>query len=164
MANFYTFEVPEESSDTDFNKMVADSNSMETPPALFEAISDHFGGFDIDVAASGENFKVNFFPCEGLNTHWYNKVWCNPPYSNPYPWVAKAHDEVKVYGNAELAVLLLRFDPSTKLWRDYADKADEIYILTDRRVRFIGRWRRDNGQYTKNTASNHPHMLMVFRG
>lgn len=105
MAKFYTFEVPQESRETNFNKMVADSNSMETPPALFAAISEHFGGLDIDVAARGGNGKTNNTCRDGLTERWevcysdiglsMGRVWCNPPYSNPYPWVAKAYDEVK---------------------------------------------------------------------
>ena len=169
MINLKTFPVPQESAGVDFYKVVPDSDSMETPPALFKAISKYFGGFGIDAAATIDNTKAYLCYVNGLINDWVSphhagdNVWCNPPYSQPAIWVEKAHKEVHTRRTTSLAVLLLRFDPSTKLWRDYAHKAQTIYLLTERRIRFIGRWYKPDGTLTKNTVSYCPHMLMEFR-
>lgn len=90
MAKFTTFEVPQESKKTDFDKVIADKNSFETPPALFRAISDYFGGFNLDAAATSENTKVpelehpicgrEIHPLnrrcdDGLSESWLSDTW-----------------------------------------------------------------------------------------
>ena len=65
-----------------------------TPEKLFKGLSDLFGPFDLDAAASKENTK-----CESFFTHeenaffqdWFaDKVWCNPPYHNIEQWIDTA--------------------------------------------------------------------------
>lgn len=35
-------------------------------------------------------------PDDGLAVEWYGDVWCNPPYSDPLPWVQRALDTLAV--------------------------------------------------------------------
>ncbi len=56
-------------------------------------------------------------------------VFCNPPFSNIRPWVAKA----AVEGRAETVVMVLPADPGVRWWFDYvAPFAAEIRFLTGR--------------------------------
>lgn len=66
-----------------------------TPPLLLEAL----GRFDLDPCCS---FRMPWktarrmicLPRDGLKERWVGRVWCNPPYSDPLPWVEKmaSHD------------------------------------------------------------------------
>jgi hypothetical protein len=54
---------------------------------------------------------------DGLTDRWAlhnDRVFVNPPYSNPLPWVEKAINESRDY--AITVVLLLNHDSSTKWW------------------------------------------------
>lgn len=67
-----------------------------TDQTLFNTLSERFGGFTLDVAASPENAKCpNYWTAEddALVQSWHGKVWCNPPYSDLRAWVAKAWNE-----------------------------------------------------------------------
>lgn len=63
-----------------------------SPPEIFEAINVEF---DLDVCAPIEG--VAWIPAKkwiseaenGLASEWRGKVWMNPPYSYPAPWVDK---------------------------------------------------------------------------
>ena len=68
------------------------SDDYYTPPWVFEALNLQF---DLDVCAPAGG--VPWIPAkrslsmidDGLNTEWQARVWMNPPYSNPLPWVRK---------------------------------------------------------------------------
>ena len=73
---------PEESAITD---------ETYTPPWLFEALGIQF---DLDVASPVEALNwtipaIHRYTIEddALSQPWYGKVWMNPPYSKPTPWV-----------------------------------------------------------------------------
>ena len=51
---------------------------------------------------------------DGLGSSWKNKTFCNPPYSNPLPWVKKAIEENK---KGKYIVLLLKVDCTTKWYK-----------------------------------------------
>jgi phage N-6-adenine-methyltransferase len=71
-------------------------------------------GFTIDVAASAENTKCPRFydiATDGLAQCWDGEVvWCNPPYSNIRPWLAKA------WRSAALVVMLLPANRTEQRW------------------------------------------------
>jgi hypothetical protein len=66
------------------------SDDYWTPPWLFDQLDLRF---DIDVAAPPGG--IPWVPAErsfsmaddGLSQPWTGRVWMNPPYSNPTPWV-----------------------------------------------------------------------------
>lgn len=79
-----------------------------TPRDIFRALDREFG-FALDVCASHDNHKTSPYITEsddGLGVDWRDWIaaktphghhpgwplwaWCNPPYSNPMPWVKKA--------------------------------------------------------------------------
>jgi len=78
-------------------------DEWRTPPDLFAQLHNEFG-FTVDVAAASWNHQLPRFwdsAVDGLRQDWSReRAWCNPPFSNPLPWVGRAR-------SAELAVVLL---------------------------------------------------------
>lgn len=71
----------------------------ETPPKEFGVISEAFGGFDLDVAASDENHLCDrYFTAEidALIQEWITEKfwWCNPPFSKKEEFIRKAIEEL----------------------------------------------------------------------
>lgn len=110
------------------------SNEWRTPQDLFDELNKEFN-FDIDLCATKENSKCSDYCIDYLNdimdeqsdidaTHtkgsfseyiqFYSDViaFCNPPYSNPKPFIEKAWEDSK---HCKI-VLLVKCDPSTQWW------------------------------------------------
>ena len=106
----------------------------QTSLELFKPIDDKYN-FEVDVCASQENSLCKYYWTVGddcLQQDWSDVsgfVWCNPPYSNPLPFVEKCQQ----YG---YAVMLLNQDTSTKWAKIVFEKASKVILLSDR-VRFI---------------------------
>ena len=66
------------------------SDDYYTPKWIFDTLGLHF---DLDVASPPGG--PPFVPCnryftqadDGLAQDWHGRIWMNPPYSNPTPWV-----------------------------------------------------------------------------
>lgn len=109
-----------------------------TPQWVFEAAVKLFGEFDLDVCAAQHNTKCSEFFTKrhnGLVKNWFGNCWCNPPYSDPRPWAAKAIMEVQ-RDNATTVVMLLPSDTSTRMFHLLAENAD--ITLLDQRIKFVG--------------------------
>lgn len=114
---------------------------------VFCPLHDRFG-FTLDVAASPANAKLERYLAvddDGLATSWAGeRVWCNPPYSQIGPWVAKAAMETGFGGECELAVLLLPANRTEQGWwqqhvepiRDRPGSSLRVEFLSGR-MRFI---------------------------
>lgn len=89
-----------------------------TTAELFNPLHERFR-FTIDVAAAAHNAKCErFYSIEddGLAQSWAGeRAWCNPPYSDITPWVAKAWSEYRS-GGAELIVMLLPGNRAEQGW------------------------------------------------
>jgi hypothetical protein len=100
------------------------SDDYYTPPFIFEALGI---AFDIDVCAPPQG--VPWIPADrsidiiedGLATDWYGRVWINPPYSNPGPWLKK----LAKHGNGFALVPASKSQWFIDLW----DQATGITIL-----------------------------------
>jgi phage N-6-adenine-methyltransferase len=87
-----------------------------TEPMFFQALSNRFGGFTVDVAAASHNALCERWygrKEDGLAQPWAGeRVWCNPPYSDCRAWVAKAWAE----RDADLIVMLLPANRTEQRW------------------------------------------------
>jgi phage N-6-adenine-methyltransferase len=87
---------------------------------IFGPLADRFGGFTIDVAAAEHNTKCDRYYSiaeDGLSQGWGSeRVWCNPPYSDIKPWVAKAWDEWASAYRPDLIVMLLPANRTEQGW------------------------------------------------
>lgn len=104
-----------------------------TDPQWFEAISQRFGGFTLDVAAASHNTKCERYYTredDGLSKPWVGRIWCNPPYSDCGAWVKKAWDEwTHPMGRPDLIVMLLPANRVEQAWwqthvEPYRDRPD----------------------------------------
>lgn len=89
---------------------MTDRQSWATPPELFRRISDRWGPFDLDAAASDADRKCDSYITaagDALSRGWRaRRVWLNPPYRMLGPWIDHAIEQVKA-GNCERVVMLL---------------------------------------------------------
>lgn len=96
------------------------SDDFYTPRRHFEPWHREFG-FTLDPCASPESAKVpRYFDYhqDGLAQSWgQERVFCNPPYSDIAPWVAKAWAEL-LHGACELVVMLLPAWTDRRWWQE----------------------------------------------
>lgn len=158
------------------------SDSWSTPQSLFDEINKAFGPCVLDVCANSQNTKcVSYFTEQdnALEQEWFNKnlnispqiCWMNPPYSDPYPWLKKATEEVKK-GNV-IVVSLLKADHSTSWYKDFIYDYNNVRfypgverIDLPKRVKFVappGLINKKTGKPVKEGSPNYPSMVVVFR-
>jgi phage N-6-adenine-methyltransferase len=112
-------------------------DNLETPWDFFTPLHERFN-FAIDAAALPHNAKCErYFTPEddGLAQSWRGeRVWCNPPYSNIEPWVAKAHT-----AGADLIVMLLPANRTEQGWwqRQVEPFRDKSRFNPSLRVEFL---------------------------
>lgn len=117
--------------------------SWRTPKWLFNHFSRMAGGFDIDAAADEHNHLVPVYYSEKNSAFDQDvpkgsKIWLNPPYSDPLPWVEWAVDLSLNKGC--IVYMLIPDDISTLWFRRAWDEAAEAFPLLH------------NGGTTKDTA------------
>jgi len=119
---------------------------FRTPPEVFRYCQSRFGHYDLDVAASSENtlcplfYSSEFRQNDALNedNRWEGRVWCNPPYNNIKPWVAKALREMEG-GSMESITLLVPASTCTKWFKSLWESiwcSDIVFISG--RLSFVG--------------------------
>jgi len=73
---------------------------------------------------------------DGLNSDWLgDKIFLNPPYSKPMPWVEKAINEAR---KGKTVVLLMKHDSST-LWWSKLHEAGAHFLPIIGRLSFSGK-------------------------
>lgn len=126
-----------------------------TPQYLFDALNDEFH-FDLDPCADETNHKCDLYYTreqDGLKQDWSGKrAFINPPYGKEVSlWVKKAYNEV-LFGDCDLAVLLIAARTDTKYFHEYIYHKAEIRFLKGR-IKFSG---------AKNAAP-FPSMVVIYR-
>lgn len=129
----------------------ADRDCYRTPAYLVKWIKKNFHT-SIDGCASNENkthiFYVgldhvnadfnNFFTVnrEALMrlVVWQPRLFVNPPYSNPMPYVQKA---IELMRDGVFVVMLLPADKSTKWFEEIVTNATEIIDIVGGRINFL---------------------------
>lgn len=115
-------------------------DEWSTPQWLFDYYNAEFS-FDLDAAASKLNHKCERYftrDDDALQQTWQgNKaIWCNPPYSDPAPWVRKAIQEVN-QSRLMKVVMLLPSDTSTAWFSEAYNNAISM-VLFQGRIKFGG--------------------------
>jgi hypothetical protein len=97
------------------------SDDWYTPPYIFEAL-----GLDYELDVSAPPIGVPWIPArrflsvidDGLATEWKGRVWMNPPYSNPLPWIDKfiAHGDGVACIPTSTGLWMLKFWESDAAW------------------------------------------------
>ena len=115
------------------------SDSWATPQEVFDVLNTKYGPFDLDAAASHDNQMVGryctpegtfsahmsgpflLYGVDGLSANWVGKVWLNPPYSDPYPWIKKASEEA---AKGATVVALINWDHTTAYWKEFIGRPE----------------------------------------
>lgn len=163
-------------------------DDRETPPDVFDPLNEEFE-FTLDVAAARHNAKCKRYyslppqplvdsrqlrlfdelfvgdpeaiALDGLSQPWGRDevIWCNPPFSDIEPWVAKAH-------SCEATVVMLL--PANRMeqpwWQKYIEPFRDGRALSLPETRFLPGRRcfRNRGQEIKNRTSRNPPFGIVI--
>ena len=116
------------------------SDCWATSPTLYEAIVARYGPCDLDVCAQERNAKCARWigpPLDALAERWEaDQAWCNPPYSDIGPWLAKARAEIDA-GHLTSALFLVPAATTDGWWHKHVPRAERITFLSPR-VAFVG--------------------------
>jgi len=117
-------------------------DSWATPDYIFDPL-DHEFGFTIDVCATKDNAKIQNWielPNNALelcwrygddNNNWDQCVaWCNPPYSDVAPWIAKAIEQARC--NNVTTVMLTNYIVDCAYFHEHLPHIEEIRLALTR--------------------------------
>lgn len=115
-------------------------DEWSTPQWLFDYYNTRYS-FALDAAASDINHKCERYFTrhdDALKQTWQGNesVWCNPPYSDPAPWVKKAIEEVNQSRRMTI-IMLLPSDTSTAWFAEAYHHAISMVLYTGR-IKFGG--------------------------
>jgi phage N-6-adenine-methyltransferase len=128
----------------------ASTDEQYTPRWVIDSARQVLGGIDLDPASSEAAQTVvrarHFYTQadNGLVRPWAGRVWCNPPYSSPEPWVRRliAHHRA---GEVPAALLLLNIAGTPEWARLLWNGGYKVCIVAER-IEF----RRADGQKRKS--------------
>lgn len=121
-----------------------------TPPEFLAKL----GLFDMDPCNPANMpwvtaTKMVCLPDNGLQVAWHGRVWCNPPFSAPLPWIVK----MAKHGNG---IMLLPAKSPETVWGQMAlSTADAILFIK-------GRMQFHYLDGTKSAGKWSPHMLAAY--
>lgn len=110
------------------------TDDFTTPPEIVERLNV-YGEVGLDPATNATSFinarRKVMLPDDGLAIGWagHGLVWCNPPYSDPLPWVKQGIEE------ADEAIYLLPTQTGTE-WGARLLAGGTIACFYSSRVRF----------------------------
>lgn len=129
-----------------------------TPPHIVQELEKEFGRFHLDPCCTEKTAKAPkfFTPRQnGLRQKWSGKVFLNPPYSNPGPWLEKACIEIRI-GKVPLVVALIPASTDTGWFHDFVkDHATIRYIRG--RIQFLD----ENGN--PGTSPRQPVLFAIYK-
>jgi hypothetical protein len=105
-----------------------DTDDWYTPPYIFEGL-----GVTFDLDPCAPKGGVPWVPAarhyseedDGLLQPWEGRVWLNPPYSKPWPWL----DRLREHGNG---IALVPADTASKGFQRSSHRVDQACFLRDR--------------------------------
>ena len=103
----------------------------QTPISIFNNLNNEFN-FTGDVASDFNNALCSNFYTEkdnSLSQQWFSSNFCNPPYSDIKPWVAKAKEQHKL---GKTIVMLIPSDTSVKWFKDAYESCNEVRFISGR--------------------------------
>lgn len=111
---------------------VLDGDTWFTPPGVFAAL-----GLTFDLDPASPRGGVPWIPVDryytedddGLLQPWEGRVWLNPPYSKPAPWI----ERLKHHGDG---LALIPADTATSWWHAHVIASDQVCFIRHR-LRFI---------------------------
>lgn len=136
----------------------ADKDRWRTPQWLFKFLSELYGGFDVDLAAEPTNALCKEYIDLGMNslaTSWAafgTKGFCNPPWSNPEPFVERAI----YYAKSGFTSVLVLPTHRNQIWAGKCAVATEI-------LDFRGRINFDKPDGSGSMANQYGTQVVVFR-
>lgn len=115
---------------------------VETPEVFLNAIRKKLSirNFTFDLAASASNcVSKRFYSIEqnSLVQPWDSGegyAWCNPPYDDLAPWVAKGAEAKR---RGQRVVMLVRASVGANWWRDSVHDQAQVWFLNGR-ITFVG--------------------------
>lgn len=118
---------------------MSDSDECYTPREWIVRVRAVLGTIDLDPAsceAANEVVRAKrFYKFQGLRRRWKGRVFLNPPYSDPGPWV---HELIKQYDARDVpeAITLLNSRSSSRWFKALAVRFWRCE--PDQRIRFYG--------------------------
>ena len=123
------------------------NDTWRTPPEVIRFIEDRFGEIKIDLCSSDDNkvCAMNINEDEDFLDDWHigayeanvirkgDLTWCNPPYSNPLPFVKQC---IKWADHGYAVAGILNFDPSTKWFVELFNARALIMPIIGGRIAF----------------------------
>jgi len=150
------------------NKKAGPGDSWRTPRSVIEYVEKRWSDIGIDLCADESNSVCDTFFSEknsmieitgesyALEMLYRSDIlWCNPPYSNPLPFVKKC---IEISEMGQTVVMLLNQDTSTKWFMEIDKHAKGIHPITGGRIAFV------DGDGNKIKGNNKPQLLVRLGG
>lgn len=134
------------------------SDHWSTPWEIVHELEKEFGTFDLDPCCRDETAKaVRYYTPKhnGLSIPWSGRVFMNPPYSRPAPWLEKAHQAVTKEA-ADVVVALLPVRTDTRWFHQLVWGKAELRFIKGR-IKWLG-W-----QGTPIPNPKDPSMFAIYR-
>lgn len=120
----------------------ADRDWWCTPPCLVEAVREALGGtIDLDPCSnplSTVGARLTYCAADdGLSQPWHDhmRIYCNPPYSDPAPWMERCADAAE--RDSCRVIGCIKADTSTAWWHRQIWGRAKAVCFPRRRVAFL---------------------------